>query len=89
MTTKYEKLDALVLDRIGKGNNQFATIFTGDVKTECERIAKEEEDTRRSTYGIDPFRICDRRLQAMRRAGKIRFNGSGQDKGWEKIGGQA
>ncbi|MBB3010692.1 hypothetical protein [Cupriavidus alkaliphilus] len=88
MTTKYEKLDALVLDRISSGHTQFATIFAVDVKAECERIAS-EEGTRLSPYGVDPFRICDRRLQAMRRAGKIRFNGSGKDMGWEKIGGAA
>ncbi|AEI76699.1 hypothetical protein CNE_1c13500 [Cupriavidus necator N-1] len=87
MTTKYEKLDALVLDRIGKGQSQFANIFAGDVKAECERIAR-EEGTRLSPYGVDPFRICDRRLQALRKAGKVRFNGSGKDMGWERLGGK-
>ncbi|PVY81090.1 hypothetical protein C7414_102419 [Cupriavidus alkaliphilus] len=87
MTTKCGKLDALVLDRISSGHTQFATIFPGDVKAECERIAN-EEGTTRSPYGVDPFRICDRRLQAMCRARRIRFNGSGKDMGlgasWEE-----
>ncbi|KUE88900.1 hypothetical protein ASL20_09770 [Cupriavidus necator] len=84
--SKYQHLDAMILARIAGGASQFSAIFSGDVQAECRRIA-DDEGTRLSPYGIDPFRICDRRLQAMRRAGKIRFNGSGKSMGWERLHG--
>jgi hypothetical protein len=77
MTEKYEKLDALILNSIGGHPKQFSAINVGAVAQECERIAK-ETGTSRSRYGVPAFRVCDRRLQALRKAGKIEST----TKGW-------
>lgn len=82
--TKYEKLDSLILSSIEAGRTQFNQIFAGTVHDECERIAK-AEGTTRSRWGVDPFRVMDRRLQALRKAGKIRFVASGDGMGWQLI----
>lgn len=68
--TKYEKLDSLILNKIGGHPQTFSAICVRDVADECNRIAK-EDGTR------EAFRICDRRLQALRKAGKINHTGKG------------
>ncbi|SDH11461.1 hypothetical protein SAMN05216466_107150 [Paraburkholderia phenazinium] len=68
--SKYEKLDDLIVASLGDLPKTFGVIHTGEVASECERIAK-EEGTRRSPFGVESFRICDRRLQALRKAGRI------------------
>nr|WKF58766.1 hypothetical protein HUO10_003267 [Paraburkholderia busanensis] len=73
MTKKYDVLDALILASIGTQPKTFAFINTGDVAKECERLAAAEDNPR-----ADSFRICDRRLQALRKAEKIRST----SKGW-------
>lgn len=70
--SKYEKLDRLILNKIGGHPTPFHRIFVRDVDDEAKRIAKEDG----SGY---PFRFVDRRLQAMRKRGVIR-NVTG--KGW-------
>lgn len=82
--TKYGKLDSLILSSIKAGRTQFNQIFAGAVQDECERIAK-AEGTARSRWGVDPFRVMDRRLQALRKAGKIRFIASGDGMGWQLV----
>lgn len=82
--TKYEKLDSLILSSIEAGRAQFSQIFAGPVHDECERIAK-AEGTVRSRWGVDAFRVMGRRLQALRKAGKIRFIASGDRMGWQRI----
>ena len=77
MSEKYEKLDALILNSIGAHPKAFSAINLGAVEQECVRISKEEGKIR-SPFGVSPFRICDRRLQALRKAGKIRST----TKGW-------
>jgi hypothetical protein len=67
---KYGKLDALILASIGMQPKPFSAVFVGDVKEECCRIAT-AADTRKPPFGVEPFRVCDRRLQALRKAGKI------------------
>ncbi|KVD80767.1 hypothetical protein WS62_25950 [Burkholderia sp. ABCPW 14] len=75
--TKYEKLDALILSKIGVAPIRFASIYGGDIKDESDRIVSEQGP--RSLYGFaDPWRIVDRRLQSLRKAGKIRST----PKGW-------
>lgn len=67
--TQYAELDRLILDRIADYDKpkQYNTIFLdGGVHRELERIA--------DAIGDEPWRILDRRLQAMRRAGKIRYD---------------
>lgn len=73
--SKYEKLDTAILAKIGNEPKRFFLINVRDVAEECERIAKEEG-------ARDAFRICDRRLQALRKAGKIRST----SKGWVLAG---
>ena len=68
--SKYEKLDDLIVASLSIFPKTFSQINVGEVANECERIAK-EEGTRRSPFGVEPFRICDRRLQALRKAGRI------------------
>lgn len=70
--SKYEKLDRLIMNKIGGHPTPFHQIFVRDVEEESKRIAEEDG----SGY---PFRFVDRRLQAMRKSGIIR-NVTG--KGW-------
>ncbi|AOJ10367.1 hypothetical protein [Burkholderia mayonis] len=75
--TKYEKLDALILSKIGVAPIKFASIHSGDIEDESNRIVSEQGP--HSLYGFtDPWRIVDRRLQSLRKAGKIRST----PKGW-------
>ncbi|MBU9340665.1 hypothetical protein [Burkholderia multivorans] len=79
MASKYETLDALILGNIGHAPKKFAEINTGPVWQESERIGREE--SRPTTFGeVVGWRIVDRRLQALRKAGKIRST----SKGWVK-----
>lgn len=72
--SKYENLDNFILNKIGGQPTPFAQIYVRDVRDECALIAKEENKP-------EPFRILDRRLQALRKLGVIR-NVTG--KGWVK-----
>ena len=72
MNEKYEKLDALILNSIGGHPKMFGEIYAHVVMMECERL--EKSDRSQST----PRRYLDRRLQALRKAGKIRST----TKGW-------
>ncbi|AOY93794.1 hypothetical protein BKK79_20180 [Cupriavidus sp. USMAA2-4] len=77
--TKYEKLDALIIAAIVGSPIDFGSIYQRDVKKECERIADEENKARGLSrwHEIPGWRVLDRRLQAMRKAGKIRHTGKG------------
>ncbi|OXJ20303.1 hypothetical protein [Burkholderia sp. AU6039] len=75
--SKYQKLDALILESIDETPKKFAAVNTGAVREESERLAREE--SRPTTFGeVVGWRIVDRRLQAVRKAGKIRST----TKGW-------
>ncbi|MHA6823962.1 hypothetical protein ACQUKI_20860 [Ralstonia pseudosolanacearum] len=73
--SKYAKLDAAIMNKMGGHAQAFAAVFVRDVSEECERIAKEESAAQQRA--IEPFRVLDRRLQALRRAGTIWHNGKG------------
>ncbi|OXI24330.1 hypothetical protein [Burkholderia sp. AU15512] len=75
-TSKYGKLDALILAAINETPKKFAFVDAGEIRAESERIAK-EEGTARSRFGVSSWRIVDRRLQALRKAGKIRSTATG------------
>lgn len=80
--SKYEKLDALILSEIGVSPISFAYLRgCRALMSECDRHAK-EAGTKRSPYGVDDWRILDRRLQALRKTGKIKATG----KGWIRAG---
>ena len=69
--TKYELLDSKIMNKIGGHPTPFSKLYVRDVAEECSRIANDESKP-------EPFRILDRRLQALRKAGKI----SSTTKGW-------
>lgn len=74
--SKYQKLDALILNAIGDVPKKFVTINTGMVKAESERISREEA-TPRTRGDVIAWRMVDRRLQALRKAVKIRSTSTG------------
>ncbi|MPV69424.1 hypothetical protein [Burkholderia sp. BE17] len=75
--SKFQKLDALILASIDETPKKFAALNTGAVREESERLAREE--CRPTTFGdVVGWRIVDRRLQAVRKTGKIRST----TKGW-------
>ncbi|MCA8113862.1 hypothetical protein [Burkholderia cepacia] len=75
--SKFQKLDALILASIDDTPKKFAAVNTGAVREESERLAREE--CRPTTFGeVVGWRIVDRRLQAVRKTGKIRST----SKGW-------
>ncbi|WP_104012226.1 hypothetical protein [Burkholderia anthinoferrum] len=79
--SKYQKLDALILASIDELPKKFAAVNTGAVREESERLAREE--CRPTTFGeVVGWRIVDRRLQALRKTGKIRST----PKGWVRAG---
>ncbi|WP_276642972.1 hypothetical protein [Siccibacter turicensis] len=73
--TKYAVLDNSILSKLSDTPKPFSQLFVRDISAECEFIAKSEGSKR------EPFRILDRRLQALRKLGVIR-NVTG--KGWVK-----
>ncbi|MBU9293054.1 hypothetical protein KTD18_16015 [Burkholderia multivorans] len=73
--SKYETLDAMLLSVLADGPSQFIDLQNGALWAECRRLE--------SVTGSDDFRILDRRLQALRRAGKIRFSGAKRGEGWQ------
>lgn len=63
---EYDTLDKLIMERINEGGRTFTFLFTGKVREEAYRLAKAGK-----VRGGDSSRILDRRLQALRKAGKI------------------
>jgi hypothetical protein len=64
--TDYALLDALIQERIAAGNNTFMLIDGGKVFKEASRLEAEINSA--------AFRIIDRRLQALRKKGFIKFS---------------
>lgn len=77
--SKYETLDALILVELDMVSPRtFNSLrYQMDIMRQCDAISA-AEGTRRSRWGVAPWRILDRRLQALRKAGKIRAS----TKGW-------
>ncbi|EMJ5321160.1 MULTISPECIES: hypothetical protein [Klebsiella pneumoniae complex] len=69
--TKYELLYSKIMSKIDAHPTPFYSPYVRDVAEECGRIVKDENKP-------EPFRILDRRLQALRKEGKIRST----SKGW-------
>jgi len=67
----YNTLDAAILNKIGGHPVKFVSIYVRDVVDECKYLAE-------ATGAKEAFRLCDRRLQALRKAGKIKST----TKGW-------
>lgn len=76
--SKYTKLDALILDEISIEPVAFH-VLQHRPEIEAETIAIADASPR-NVWGdkVDAFRVLDRRLQALRKAGKIKAS----TKGW-------
>lgn len=74
---KYITLDKALLEFLTPVPKPFAILFSEEIKAECNRIAAGESNPQ-------SFRILDRRLQALRKAGRIQYT---TGKGWLKCGG--
>lgn len=73
----YEELDRLIIEAIEKRSSP---VWGRRVCEEAERIAK--------STGRDAFRVIDGRIQALRRAGKIRYTTRAANKaqaGWNVV----
>lgn len=81
MANDYTAIDAAILKRIGDGARQFLHIDAGSVAVAAKAIADAENKSRDRWRAMDPSRIVDRRLQALRRAGKLKFE-RGPAAGW-------
>ncbi|HBQ3005867.1 hypothetical protein [Klebsiella pneumoniae] len=74
--SKYVNLDIAIMSKLSETPSPFSCLFSGDVGAECVGIAKDEGDKK------EPFRILDRRLQALRKLGVIAHV---KGKGWVKL----
>lgn len=66
----FKVLDELILKRVGVCPIKFAAIYGIEVQKECKRLQME-------SCHIEAFRFCDRRLQALRKAGVIKYTRDG------------
>ena len=61
----YSVMDELILTKIRNGYNTFAKIDGGDVYREAQRLQDETK--------TPAFRVIDKRLQALRKKGVIKY----------------
>lgn len=74
--SKYVNLDIAIMSKLSEKPSPFSRLFSGDVGAKCVVIARDEGDKK------EPFRILDRRLQALRKLGAIAHV---KGKGWVKL----
>lgn len=70
--SKYAEFDTAILDLIAKGINTMAVLDTH--KHGLKALAEPFRTKDRYDHLTPHFRIIDRRLQALRKAGSIKFN---------------
>ena len=82
MKHDYTKLDAAILARIAElGCATFTRLQSGDVQMISEEAAAEHNKTVALKWKLKPgWRFIDARLQALRKAGRIRYQR--QPEGW-------
>ncbi len=68
--SKYEVLDKAIMSQMNNTGKRFEDIHVRVVAAECFRLASLEKDK-------PPYRVLDGRLQALRKAGKIKFTPRG------------
>lgn len=82
----YDELDGAIIRSLASRPTTFTGLQTDVVWTECERLAEtanRKKGRNVSVYRItEATRILDRRLQALRRAGTIRYR-RGPNPMWE------
>lgn len=64
----YSELDAAILARLTKGPANFTELQSGDVRDISEALSKSDKNWK------PPFRFVDSRLQALRKAGRIKYD---------------
>ena len=74
--SKYVNLDIAIMSKLSETPSTFSHLFSGDVGAECVDIAQDEGGNK------EPFRILDRRLQALSKLGVIAHV---KGKGWVKL----
>ncbi|ENR9964040.1 hypothetical protein ACEXTD_003024 [Salmonella enterica] len=74
---EYLALDKTLIDVLTPVPTTFATLFTGEIKAECHRIAAGESN-------LQPSQILGRRLLALINDGRIFYT---TGKGWLKCSG--
>ncbi|HHP7703487.1 hypothetical protein ACVD2R_11740 [Escherichia coli] len=74
---KYRTLEQSIIEILTPVPTTFATLFSGEIKAECHRIAARESNPQ-------PARILDRHLLALIKDGRIYYT---TGKGWFKCGG--
>lgn len=79
--SKYETLDSSILNAIGGAPKLSGAIMAGKVRRECERVAREELEADQRSRAT-AYRVLDRRLQALKRAGKIKAK---INVGWTRV----
>lgn len=77
----YTNIDAAILSELKSGSKNFTQLQFGYVKKEALKLENEE-------FPTPAFRFIDRRLQALRKAGKITYS---TKSGWSLVenGGEA
>lgn len=69
----YKALDEAILQRIREGHSRASAIEGGDAEAEARKL---------SSAKVPEYRIIDRRLQALRKAGRIAYEKTG---GWSVV----
>lgn len=72
MSAKYETLDRLILNSLGGAPNRFGSVACGEALVEANRLDSEDH-SHPAVRKIGGDRYVDRRLQALKRAGKVKF----------------
>jgi len=86
--SQYAKLDKSILWVLASaGPCSFTELQSGALWAECRHIA-ESAGTTRSPFGTSPAHVLGRRLQALRKAGKIEYLGAKVTEGWAIRGDQ-
>ena len=70
--SKYNAFDALLLDKIKSGKDTFRRL---EADIDLKNMAKPFCATKPGSYPQPEWRIVDRRLQALRKAGEITYAG--------------
>lgn len=84
MARDYTKLDELILKALRAGARQFDAIREGEVDAECKRLSADANGALSKQAEDDAFRHADRRIQALKKAGKIQF-AKGAGGGWSIV----
>ena len=74
----YNDLDGAIVRELARGPKTFTCLQGGEVRAQCRKLAN------LSGSSVNVTRTLDRRLQALRRAGKIRYR-RGPGAAWELV----